>query len=184
MTIPVLFIHGAGEGAHAADAKLAASLQDNLGANYRVHCPPMPSEGAPAYAAWHAQIREELNALTDAIVLVGHSLGGSVLLKYLSEERITTPIAGLFLVAAPYWGAVDWEIEEYTLGKTFAAHLPASLPIFFYHSRDDEIVPFDHAEHYVAQLPEATLRTFTNRGHQFHDDLSEVAQDIWQLANG
>lgn len=184
MTIPVLFIHGGGEGAHAADAKLAASLQEKLGPTYRVHCPPMPNENAPEYAAWQVQIRDELNALTGAVVLVGHSLGGSILLKYLAEERITTPIAGLFLVAVPYWGAVDWEVEEYMLSETFAAHLPASLPIALYHSRDDEIVPFDHMARYAAQLPQATLHAFADGGHQCHDDLSAVAQDIRQLENG
>jgi predicted alpha/beta hydrolase family esterase len=71
-------------------------------------------------------------------------LGGSVLLKCLTEEKMTKAIAGLFLIAAPYWGAEDWEVDEYILPNDFAARLPKTLPIFFYHSRDDDTIPFVH----------------------------------------
>jgi pimeloyl-ACP methyl ester carboxylesterase len=50
--------------------------------------------------------------------------------------------------------------------------------VFFYHSRDDEVVPFEHLALYQAKLPKATVREFDGRGHQFGDDLSEVARDI------
>jgi predicted alpha/beta hydrolase family esterase len=104
-----------------------------------------------------------------------------ILLKYVSEEEVEKPVAGLFLVAAPYWGAEDWEVEEYVLRKDFASKLPERLPIFLYHSRDDEMVPFAHLALYRGKLPWATVREFDSRGHQFGDDLSEVARDIREV---
>src|SRR5215203_1625118 len=119
----LLFVHGGGEGAYEEDRKLAASLQDALG-GYRVHCPKMPDENSPQYAAWRDRIASELAKLDGEIFLVGHSLGASILLKYLSEERTATPISGTFLVAAPYWGVEDWEVDEYVLQEDFASKLP------------------------------------------------------------
>jgi len=174
----VLFIHGGGEKVREADKKLAASLRDALGTSYDVRYPEMPAADRPGYETWKGQIAKELAALDGKVILVGHSLGASVLLKYLSEEEVEKPVAGLFLVAAPYWGAEDWEVEEYELREDFASTLPGRLPVFFYHSRDDELVPFGHLALYQAKLPKATVRELDGRGHQFGDDLSEVARDI------
>ena len=77
-----------------------------------------------------------------------------------------------------FWGAEDWEVGQYALRESFASRLPEGLPVFFYHSRDDEWVPFAHLALYAREVPHATLREFDGRGHQLDDDLSEVAHDI------
>ena len=175
----VLFIHGAGGGAFEEDGLLVASLQNALGLAYDVHYPKMPEEDSATYADWKALIERELATLDDEVILVGHSVGGSVLVKYLSEEQLDKPITSLFLLATPYWGADDfWKWDEARLPEDVAAKL-ASIPrIFLYHSRDDDIVPFAHLALYAAQLPQATIREFDGRGHQFGNDLAEVAEDI------
>ncbi len=127
----VLFIHGGGEGAHEEDRKLAASLQDALGAAYDVRCPKMPDEDRPVYEAWKERIAKELDAPEGEMILVGHSLGGSILLKYLSEEEVEKPIAGLFLVATPYWGVEHWEVGEYALREDFASMIPKEIVMSF-----------------------------------------------------
>src|ERR671910_2207232 len=177
----VLFIHGGGEGAYEEDRKMAASLQDALAAAYDVRCPQMPEEDRPEYAAWRDRISQEIAALNGEVILVGHSLGGSILLKYLSEEEAAKPVAGLFLVAAPFWGAEDWEVDEYAVREDFASKLPPELPVFLYHGRDDEVVPFAHLALYADKLPRAIVRKLEGRGHQFGEDLSEVARDIGGL---
>jgi uncharacterized protein len=174
----VLFVHGGGEEAYEEDRRLAENLRDVLGAAYNVRCPRMPDADSPEYGAWRDRISEELAALDGETFLVGHSLGASTLMKYVSEGAVEGRVAGLFLVAPPYWGAEDWEVGEYELRPGFASKLPADLPVFIYHSRDDEVVPFAHLALYAERLPWATVREFDGRGHQFGDDLSEVARDI------
>ncbi len=177
----VLFVHGAGEGAHEEDEKLAASLRHALGSEYDVRSPQMPDEDDPEVGAWKEKISGELAVMDGAAILVGHSVGALVLLKYLSEEAMEEPAAGLFLVATPYLGTGGWEVEEDALREDFASELPEGLPVFFYHGREDEVVPFEHLALYAEALPRATVREFDGRGHQFDEDLSEVALDIQEL---
>ena len=177
----VLFIHGAGGEAYEEDGSLVRSLRGALGPEYEVRYPEMPDADAPEYGAWSDHISSELSALDGQVLLVGHSLGASILLKYLSEERVEEPIAGVFLIATPYWETVDWKVAEFELHEDFPAALPEDMPIFLYHSRDDEVVPFAHLSLYAGRLPRVTVREFDGRGHQFGDDLAEVAEDIATL---
>lgn len=182
----ILFIQGAGEGAYAEDQKLVLSLQNALGAGYNVRYPKMP-EDAPDYEPWKEQIAQELAALAEGVLLAAHSAGGSILLRYLSEEKLPKPIVGLFLIAPPYfgtggWNADGWNIPELVLQKNFASQITEAVPVFFYHSRDDAAVPFEHLGLYRNQLPQATFREFDGRGHQFDNDLTEVARDIKNLS--
>jgi predicted alpha/beta hydrolase family esterase len=174
-------IQGAGDGAYEEDEKLAASLRDLLGSEYNVLYPKMPNEESPKDKEWIAQISKELAALDGKVILVGHSAGGAILLKYLLKENLAKSIAGIFLIAIPHWGPEDEEGEEYPLQEGFASKLPKGTPIFLYHSRDDEWVPFAHLEIYAEKIPQATVRKFDGRGHQFNNDLSEVAADIKSL---
>lgn len=176
----VLFIHGAGDDAYEADGKLARSLRETLGPEFEVRYPDM-NGAAPEYGAWSARISRELSAVDEGVILAGHSFGASIILKHLSEERVEEPISGVFLIATPYWETKDWEVAEFALRDDFSAALPQGIPIFLYHSRDDEIVPFEHLALYAERLPQATVRKFDGRGHQFNDDLSEVADDIGRL---
>jgi predicted alpha/beta hydrolase family esterase len=177
----ILFIQGGGEGAYKEDELLATSLKDALGAEYHVFYPKMPDEANPEDNAWMAQIAKELAELDGEVILVGHSAGGAVLLKYLLKKSVAKPIAGIFLIAIPHWGPEDEEGEEYPLQEGFASQLPKGVPIFLYHSRDDEWVPFAHLEIYAEKIPQATVRKFDGRGHQFNNDLSDVAADIRSL---
>jgi hypothetical protein len=174
----VLFIHGAGTGAYKEDRLLADSLQSTLGAACRVECPQMPDEENVPLPLWNAEIDARLEAARRPVALVGHSAGGSVLLKYLCERRHAAGIAGLFLLAAPYCGPEGWKWNDAMLPPDAAARLAGEWPLIFYHSRDDEIVPFAHLALYAARLPRAIIRAFDGRGHQFGNDLSEVAADI------
>ena len=101
------------------------------------------------------RIDKELEALADGAIVIGHSLGASFLLKYLSEEIVGKIIAGLFLIATPYWGGRGWRYEGYervALREDFAAKLPRGTPVYLYHGRDDEIVPFAHLDE-LQKLP-------------------------------
>jgi predicted alpha/beta hydrolase family esterase len=139
----------------------------------------MPEPEAPTYARWREKLARELSEVRGETILVGHSLGGSVILKYLAEDAPELLVAGVFLVAAPCWGAgEDWSAEEYLVSERSAAELSQRSPIFLYHSREDPIVPFSHLEAYAARLPEATIRVLDGSDHAFANGVSELLDVI------
>lgn len=178
MTANVLFIQGGGEGAHAFDAVLAASLQRALGADYDVRFPQMPDEGDPDAATWSRAIATELARTSGRVILVGHSIGGSLLLRTLSEIPIEPRIAGLFVLAAPAWDGDRWAFDDLRLPRDMHARVGAIPTIVFYHCRDDDDVPFAHLALHAARFPRAITRAFDHGGHRFDDDLGAVAADI------
>lgn len=180
----VLFIQGAGEGAYEEDKKLVENLQHSLDPEYDVHYPAMPDEENAPYEQWKRQIEKELATMQGPIILIGHSVGASIVIKCMSEMEVKRAIAGIFLLANPFWGGNGWRYEGYeelALPEGFAARLPKGASIFLYHSRDDESVPFTHLARYAERIPQAIVREFDGRGHQFNNDLSEVAADIKSL---
>ena len=177
----VLFIQAAGDEGYEADKKLVASLQAALGKTYEVRYPHMHSDETLSDFGWPLQIGKEIANIKGDIILAGHSLGASLLLKYLSENEIKKKILGIFLISTPFWrGTEDWK-QGLTLHKDFANNLPKSVPIFLYHSKDDEEVAFDHIGLYSQNLPQATIREIANGGHQLNNDLTIVAKDIQSL---
>jgi predicted alpha/beta hydrolase family esterase len=48
--------------------------------------------------------QKEINAHQEPVILAAHSVGGSVLLKYLSEIKPEKPIAGVFRIAVHMLG--------------------------------------------------------------------------------
>ena len=145
-----------------------------------VHYPLLPEASAPDFGR-RKQIRKEIGKIKGEIILVGHSLGASMLLKYLSESQVQKKIAGIFLIATPFWsGKADWE-EGLKLQEDFPDKLPKDVPMFLYHCRDDEEVPFDQLALYAQKLPHATVRAIASGGHQLNNDLTLVAKDIRSL---
>jgi len=176
----VLFIHGGGDRGYEDDAKLAASLRQRLGAAYNVRYPQMPDEPTPDFG-WMHKIASELAAIEGEALLVGHSLGASMLLKFLSENQVTNPIRGIFLIATPFWsGDEDWK-QGLKLRENFSDSIPRGIPIFLYHARDDEEIDISHLAIYAEKLPQATIRKPSSGGHQFGNDLIQVARDIQSL---
>ena len=180
----ILFIHSAGRqgpGPHDGSAGFLEFLTGSFAGDYEVKHPLMPTPSAPSYASWGAEFGSQFNTLDDGAILIGHSLGGSVILKYLSEHKILKSIAGVFIAASPYWGAdKDWQVPEYNLRDNFTSHLPASR-YFFYQSRDDEVVAQSHFEKYAREMPQATARLVDAGGHQLKKGLPELVEDVKSL---
>ena len=183
MSKHVLFIQGGGNGGYEADAGLVASLRKGLGPAYKVHYPQiLPDETVPDFGRrWLTQIGKDISSAKGEIILAGHSLGASMLLKYLSENKVKKNIAGIFLIAPPFWsGNEDW-VQPLILEEDFSDKLPKDIPIFFYQCKDDEVVPFDHFTIYKQNLPWAVFREIASGGHQLNNDLTLIGNDIKSL---
>jgi predicted alpha/beta hydrolase family esterase len=182
MTKQILFIHGGGGGAYKADAALAESLRAELGADYHVRYPEMPNDAEPDYQTWKCIILDHAREMGERAILVGHSIGASVLLKIFTEPDDKPPIAGLISISAPFWHEDDfWRWDEVKLSADAAQNFPRDTPLFLYHGKADDFVPPEHLDMHAKALPFATIQELAGRDHQLNGDLSDVARDIAEL---
>jgi predicted alpha/beta hydrolase family esterase len=177
----VLFIQGGGEDGYKVDKELVNSLQTSLGQQFEISYPEIESDESASDFGWIKQIAQRISEEKNNIILVGHSFGASMILKYLSENSVDKTIKGVFLLATPFWsGTEDWE-KGLKLQENFAEKLPRKTPIAFYHCQDDEEVPFSNLARYKLSLPQATFKEIKSGGHQLSNDLTLVANDIRAL---
>lgn len=155
------------------DWKIA--LPRELGHGFEVLLPKMPNGTNAKYAEWRLWFERCADFLHDDVILIGHSLGGIFLAKYLAENVFPKTVKATLLVAAPFDDTDT--VESLT---DFA--LPASLEklagqggiIYLMHSTDDPVVPFAQAAKYQDALPQAQLVTFADRGHFNQDQFPEL----------
>jgi len=76
------------------------SLEENLGGGFQVIAPVMPSKYNSKYNEWEIWFKKTFPFLENDIVLIGHSLGGIFVAKYLSENKFPKKILATYLIAA------------------------------------------------------------------------------------
>jgi predicted alpha/beta hydrolase family esterase len=116
--------------------------------------------------------------ITEPVILVGHSLGGSTLLKYLSEEKPDVSVLGLFLISTPYWKS---NMKEFQLKENFQTALKDIPKIFLYHSKEDTEVPISNLEFYEHVFKTAVVHKLNGNEHIFSKGLPELVADIKTL---
>jgi len=184
MTRQLLFVQGGGgENAHDEwDSKLVESLQRELGPDYEIRYPRMPDEDDPQFAPWKAALRKEFDKLEDGVILVGHSIGATILVHSLADESPEWAPAGIFLISMPFIGEGGWPSDEVKPKPDLGGKLSARCPVYLYHGDADETVPIKHVELSATAIPQAVLRKLAGRDHQLNNDMSEVAADILELS--
>jgi len=178
-TRQILFIQGGGPGAHDEwDDKLVDSLTRELADRREVRYPRMPDEDDPSYAGWAEAIRRELARLDHGAVVVGHSVGGALLINALAEHPPERRLAAIVLIAAPFVGTGGWPSDEFALPSDLGARLPQGVPVHVFHGLEDETAPPSHAHLYARAIPQAQVHLLPGRDHQLNNDLADVAQVI------
>lgn len=175
----LLFVQGGGIGVHDEwDSKLVDSLQHALGDAFDIRYPRMPNEDDPGYAPWKPALEEQLTTLRDGAILVGHSVGGTILIRLLAEQVPVPELGGIFLIAAPFVGDGGWPADGMEFSPDLGRRLPKDAPIHFYHGLEDGIVPSSHVELFARAVPQGRVHRLPGRDHQLNNDLSEVAAAI------
>lgn len=178
----LLFVQGGGKGTHDEwDDKLVESLRRELGQDYEIRYPRMPSEEDPSYPLWKTSLDREFEMLQDGAILVGHSAGGTILLKVLAEQPPARELGAIFLIAAPFVGDGGWSIDDLRFPPDLGARLPEGVPIHFYHGLEDEVAPPSHVKLYARAVPQARIHRLPGRDHQLNNDLREIAAAILSL---
>src|SRR5690606_37008181 len=101
--------------------------------------PSMPNAQNAQYDEWKIMFEKIIPFFGTDVRLIGHSLGGMFLAKYLHETQLPSPVQQLILLAAGY----NDDIHSY---GSFAVESAAGLEnsadeIHLFHSKDDFVVP-------------------------------------------
>lgn len=161
-----------------------AGLNDALGRNFEVILPRMPNPINAKYSEWKIIFNKLLPFLKNRVVLVGHSLGGIFLAKYLAESKFPKKILATFLIAAPYDGKdrnANYTLGDFVLPKSLVQFQKQGGKIFICHSKDDPVVPFKDLQKYQNALPTANAATFEERGHFNQEKFSWLVRNIKKL---
>lgn len=160
------------------------TLATKLGKTFEVFNPRMPLGDNARYIEWKIWFEKLIPFLSNDLILIGHSLGGIFLAKYLSENKIPLRIRALFLVGAPYdpqKKGSKKDPSQFTFKPDFRIVQEQVKTIFIYHSKNDPLVSYTDALQYQKLLPQATLRTFTDQGHFLGQNLPAIIRDIKKL---
>jgi len=150
------------------------TLPERLDDEWEVFMPLMPNKQNAKYEEWCIWFEKVIPHLKDDVVLVGHSLGGLFLAKYLDEHTFPVSVRATFLVAAPF----DTRDPEFSISSSLDTLPKQAGKLFLYQSIDDPEVPFSALETFRSMLPDAEVRIFSDRGHIMQPEFSELVEDI------
>ncbi len=157
-------------------------LEEKLGKGFEVIYPEMPNPSNAKYLEWKIWFEKIIPFLESKVVLVGHSLGGIFLVKYLSENKFPKKILAAFFIAAPYDDKdADYSLADFKLKKDISRLQAQAEKLFIWQSVDDDVVSFTDFEKYKKVLPEAIYRAFRNKGHFTQNNFPEIVQEIKKI---
>ncbi len=164
--------------------KWTSTFASDLGDSYEVFMPAMPNKNNAKYEEWKIWFEKHFEYLRDDVVLIGCSLGAMFLTKYFTENRAPFMVRELIIMACP---VQDGTFSDKDCGDflTNIEDLPKlsgkARKITIMQSKDDFLVPYEHALKYKEALPEAELVTFTDKNHFLVEELPELVERIKSL---
>ena len=147
----------------------ADDLEKKLKKDFEIIRPRMPLQDNAKYRDWKIAFERYLPLLRKNSILVGSSLGGIFLAKYLSENKLSKKALSVYLVCAPFDGNLP--TEDLVGGFNHKGNLSLleknckNLYVLF--SEDDDVVPVSHAEKYRKKLKKAIITVYENKGGHF-----------------
>ncbi len=138
--------------------------------------PQMPNDVNAQYPEWEIYFKKVTPFLKNGVVVIGHSLGGTFLLKYLATHTLPVTVRSVYLVA-PSFGVPHTTFDVFEDISKVTKHAPCTI----YHSLDDSIVPFAESEGGVKRMPGARLVQFSDRGHFLSESFPELVSDLLQI---
>lgn len=160
------------------------TLREDLGDEYEVFTPRMPNAQNAKYKEWKIWFQRHFEYLHDDVIFVGWSLGGMFLTKYLIENDTPFAVKHLFLLASVLGdgslndenGEDDGDFGYLVEHIGLLAQKVKSVTIM--HSKDDFVVPYEHALKYKEMLPSAELVLFEDKTHFLVEELPELVDLI------
>jgi hypothetical protein len=162
-------------------------LKKNLGKNFEIIRPSMPLAENAKYEEWKIHFERHFPQLKNNIILIGNSLGGIFLAKYLSEHKFPKKILSTYLICPPYDNTLPKEdlVGGFKLKSNLSLLEKNSKNLYLMFSKDDDVVPVSHAEKYRKKLKNAKIIIYESKnGHfkisEFPEIIKMIKKDVRQ----
>lgn len=166
--------------------KWVDTLANKLGEKYEVFTPQMPNKQNAKYEEWKIWFERHFEYLHDGVILIGCSLGSMFLSKYLSGNTVPFSVKALFLMASPVHidGFNEEDCGDFVFSLDEAKNIQEKIEnVYILHSKDDFLVPYEHALKYAEVLPKAKLVTFEDKNHFLVAELPELIEMIQETSD-
>jgi len=144
-------------------------LDKKLGKKFEIIKPRMPLPDNAKYDEWKIHFERHFPSLRNNLILIGLSLGGIFLAKYLSEHKFPKKILSTYLICPPFDNTLAG--EDLTGGFKLRANLSLleknSKNLYLMFSKDDDMVPIAHADKYRKKLKKAKIVIYTSKNGHF-----------------
>ena len=156
-------------------------LDTKLGRQFQIIRPRMPLQDNAKYEDWKIHFERFIPHLRHNIILVGNSLGGIFLAKYLSENKFPKKILSVYLVCPPFDNSIPTEdlVGGFALKSDLSLLEKNTKNLRLLFSKDDAVVPPPHAEKYRRKLPNAHITMYKSKnGHFMIGTFPEIVKMI------
>lgn len=156
-------------------------LKNSLGGKFEFIKPRMPLAWDAKYEDWRIYFEKYIPHFKKDLILIGNSLGGIFLAKYLSENKFPKKILSTYLICPPYDNSQRGNdlAGGFSLKKDLSLLEKNTKNLYLMFSSDDEVVPVSHAEKYRKKLKKADIIIFESKnGHFRVSEFPEIVEMI------
>jgi len=145
-------------------------LQKALGRKFEVISPLMPLSDNAKYRDWLILFKRYLSLLKGKFILIGSSLGGIFLAKYLSENKLARKALSVYMVCPPFDDTLTGEdlVGGFKLKPNLSLIEKNSKNVYLLFSKDDDVVPVCHADKYKKKLNNARIIIYKSKNGRFN----------------
>ena len=147
----------------------------------QVIVPRMPLQENAKYDEWKIYFERFFPELNDGIILIGSSLGGIFLAKYLSENKFPKKILSVYLTCPPFDDSLPGEdlVGGFKLQSDLSLIEKQTKNLYLMFSKNDDVVPISHAEKFREKLPNSKIIIFESKnGHFQIEEFPELIEMI------
>ena len=145
-------------------------LEEKLGPKFKVIRPRMPQHENARYEEWKIFFERYLPLLKGRFMLIGNSLGGIFLAKYLSEYKLPRKALAVYMVCTPFDDTVPTEdlVGGFKLKAKISQLENNATYTRMLFSKDDTVVPVSHAKKYAQKLNKTEIHIFSGKNGHFN----------------
>lgn len=156
-------------------------LDKELGPSHEITRLRMPLSDNAKYGDWKIHFERYIPLLRNDLILIGNSLGGIFLAKYLSEHEFPKKLKAVYLVCPPFDGSLSEEdlVGGFRLKSDLSLLAKSTKNLHILFSADDDVVPVAHADKYRKKLPNADIVIYKSKnGHFQISEFPEIVKLI------